>query len=39
MEDTCPLRVLQRFVSMDNGHMVVDQVGSPVTALPFVGNS
>ena len=39
MEDTCPLRVLQKYVSMDNGHMLVVQTGTPVTALSFVDNS
>ena len=39
MEDTCLLRVFQRFVSMGNGHMLVVHLGTPVTAPSSVGSS
>ena len=39
MEDTCHMKVFQRFVSMGNGHMLVDHIGTTMTALSFVGNS
>jgi len=39
MEDIYLLKALQRFVSMDNGHMLVVTFGILVTALSFVGIS